>query len=113
MSSSVEMRHDVTTPAYLFRKTLDNILYSLSSGSSVSLSSLGSFLSRAPYPPVEPAGWIPLYTMITFRPDINYATAKRRAMQQARIIGRLGWALLVLIGAMVLWIYRTMYTVGP
>lgn len=103
---SVEMRHNVTTPIYLFKKTLDNILYSLSSRSFISLSSLGPLLSRVPYPPGNPTGWIPLYTMITFRPDINYATAKKRAIRQASIIERLCLVLLALIGVTALWICR-------
>ncbi|KAG6818190.1 hypothetical protein H0H87_000095 [Tephrocybe sp. NHM501043] len=105
--SSAEMRHAVTTPIYLFKKTLDNILYSLSSRSFIALSSLGPLLSRVPYPPGEPSGWLPLYTMVTFRPDISYATARRRAMRQANIIDGLGWALFGLIGVAGLSITRT------
>ncbi|GLB35038.1 putative catalyzes the hydroxylation of L-kynurenine (L-Kyn) to form 3-hydroxy-L-kynurenine (L-3OHKyn) [Lyophyllum shimeji] len=104
MDNYVEMRHAVTTPGYLFRKTLDNILYSLSHGSYVPLSSLGPLLSRVPYPPGNPSGWLPLYTMVTFRPDISYATAKKRAARQARILEGLGWTLMTLIGVAATWI---------
>jgi kynurenine 3-monooxygenase len=80
------MRHSVTTPLYLFRKALDDFLFSLSSRRDKSLASLIPVLSRVAFPPGEPSGWIPLYTMVTFRPDISYATAKRMATQQSRIV---------------------------
>jgi kynurenine 3-monooxygenase len=32
------------------------------------------------------SGWLPLYTMVTFRPDIGYATAQKRAARQARVL---------------------------
>ncbi|KAF8078035.1 hypothetical protein FPV67DRAFT_1463893 [Lyophyllum atratum] len=104
MDNYVEMRHAVTTPSYLFRKTLDNLLYSLSPRSYISLSSLGPLLSRVPYPPGNPSGWLPLYTMVTFRPDISYATAKKRAVGQAKIIEGLGWTIMTLIGVAGMWI---------
>jgi len=50
-------------------------------------------LSRIAFPTADPSGWLPLYTMVTFRPDISYATAKRKAARQATIltaIARLG-----------------------
>lgn len=107
MDNYVEMRHSVTTPSYLIRKTLDNLLYSLSHVSHISPFSLGPLLSRAPYPPGSPSGWLPLYTMVTFRPDISYAAAKKRAVRQACIVEGLGWAIMTLIGAAGMWIVWT------
>ncbi|THH15153.1 hypothetical protein EW146_g5276 [Bondarzewia mesenterica] len=78
MDNYVEMRHLVTTPTYLMRKTLDNILFSLNSRQHITLASIGPLLSRVPFPSRNPSGWIPLYTMVTFRPDISYATAKKK-----------------------------------
>lgn len=91
MPISVEMRHSVTTPAYIFRKMLDNVLFSLSRTQTVTVASLGPLLSRVPFPPGRPRGWIPLYTMVTFRPDISYATAKKKAERQSRILMIAGW----------------------
>ena len=88
---SVEMRHSVTTPAYMLRKMLDDILYSLSPAKHVSVATLGPLLSRILFSPQEPSGWIPLYTMVTFRPDISYATAKKKAERQSRLISTVGW----------------------
>ncbi|KAJ3519211.1 hypothetical protein NMY22_g13309 [Coprinellus aureogranulatus] len=103
MDNFVEMRHSVTTLTYIVRKVVDNLLYSLTSRKMVELSSLRPILSRAPYPVGEPKGWLPLYTMITFRPDISYATAKRKSERQARILDGLGWAGATLIGVAGVW----------
>ncbi|KAJ7109285.1 FAD/NAD-P-binding domain-containing protein [Mycena epipterygia] len=91
MANYVEMRHSVTTPAYIFRKTVDALLYSLTSRRNISLPCLVPLLSRVPFAS-EISGWLPLYTMVTFRPDVSYATAKRRAERQSRILSGLGWA---------------------
>ncbi|EGN95408.1 hypothetical protein SERLA73DRAFT_186382 [Serpula lacrymans var. lacrymans S7.3] len=90
MDNYVEMRHSVTTPGYIFRKALDNMLFALSSRKQFSLSLLGPLLSRVPFPTTHPSGWLPLYTMITFRPDISYSTAKRKATRQSHILSRVG-----------------------
>jgi kynurenine 3-monooxygenase len=98
------MRHSVTTLSYFFRKTLDNLLYSLSSGHKASLASFGPLLSRVPYPAGQPSGWIPLYTMVTFRPDISYAAAQRKAARQASILVWLGWAAVAVVGGIGVWL---------
>jgi kynurenine 3-monooxygenase len=85
---SAEMRHKVTQGSFIFRKTLDNLLYSLTSPEVASLSHLVPTLSKQPYSPGNPKGWLPLYTMVTFRPDINYATARAKAMRQTAILTR-------------------------
>jgi hypothetical protein len=100
---SVEMRHAVTTPIYIFKKGLDNVLYSLSSRQNISLTSLGPLLSRIPFAPGEPGGWLPLYNMITFRPDISYATARKKAARQSRILASLGWLGMTLLGVVGMW----------
>ncbi|KAJ7452516.1 hypothetical protein B0H11DRAFT_2073793 [Mycena galericulata] len=98
MANYVEMRHSVTTPAYIFRKTVDALLYSLTSPRIISLPSLIPLLSRVPFA-AKVSGWLPLYTMVTFRPDIGYATAKRRAERQLRILSALGWVGIGALGA--------------
>lgn len=96
---SVEMRHSVTTLSYIFRKAVDRILYSVSAPQPVSLPSLVPLLCRAPFATVEPEGWLPLYTMVTFRPDISYATAKSKAARQAGILTGLQYASVSLLAA--------------
>ncbi|KAJ7063209.1 hypothetical protein C8F01DRAFT_985210 [Mycena amicta] len=90
MANYLEMRHSVTTPAYIFRKAVDRLLYSLTTRANNSLPSLVPLLARMPFATAVD-GWIPLYTMVTFRPDISYATAKRRAERQSRVLSILGW----------------------
>ena len=107
MTVSIEMRHSVTTPAYIARKMLDNTLYSLSSTKPVSVASLMPLLSRVPFSPGEPSGWLPLYTMVTFRPDISYATAKRKAQRQSQILINAVWIGTAVLGVTslgVMWI---------
>jgi kynurenine 3-monooxygenase len=84
---SVEMRHSVTTPSYVFRKMIDNLFAALSAPY-VPFSTLASRLADEPegFPGSPPRGWLPLYTMVTFRPDISYATAKKKAEKQSTTI---------------------------
>lgn len=92
------MRHSVTTLAYLSRKALDNILYAISAPRAVSLPSLVPALAHVPFSTLEPKGWLPLYNMVTFRPDISYATAQRKAARQAFVVTSLNYALISLLG---------------
>ena len=105
---SVEMRHSVTQLSYLFRKTVDNVLYSLSSPHMVSLASLLPVLSERAYPSGKPQGWLPLYTMVTFRPDISYAAVRERATLQGRVLTGLGWIGVGAVGVAGTWIARRM-----
>ncbi|KZT67708.1 FAD/NAD(P)-binding domain-containing protein [Daedalea quercina L-15889] len=90
MDNYVEMRHSVVTPAYHIRHALDNILYFLTART-VTPSALIPSLSREPFPSRSPAGWLPLYTMVTFRPDISYSTARRKMTRQRRVLEYAGW----------------------
>ena len=85
------MRHSVTTLGYRFRKALDNILYSLNWAHVTATDVIPSLADSAF--PNSAAGWLPLYTMVTFRPDISYAAAKRKAERQDRIISDLAWGI--------------------
>ncbi|KDQ60731.1 hypothetical protein JAAARDRAFT_31708 [Jaapia argillacea MUCL 33604] len=92
MDNYAEMRHAVTTPAYILRKAVDNFLYFVTARKPPT--SFDTILSQASVP--FPAGnisrqWLPLYTMVTFRPDIGYATAKQKATRQSEILAALGW----------------------
>jgi kynurenine 3-monooxygenase len=43
----------------------------------------------------NPRGWLPLYTMVTFRADIPYSIAKRRAEKQGNVLELVGWSIVV------------------
>jgi len=90
MDNYTEMRHSVTTPAYLLRKAVDNVLYALTLRpvTSVSLSSDGG---HDAFPTPSPSGWLPQYTMVTFRPDISYATVRRKVRKQEQVLSYAGW----------------------
>ncbi|TFK76537.1 FAD/NAD(P)-binding domain-containing protein [Pluteus cervinus] len=111
MNNYVEMRHSVVTLSYLFKKTLDNILYSLTSRQISPLASLVPILSRIPFPPGVSGAWLPLYTMVTFRPDISYATAQKKAERQAKILTGLGWASVTAVGLTGAWLTRIAWSV--
>jgi kynurenine 3-monooxygenase len=94
------MRHSVTTPLYLFKKALDNVLYAISSNEA-SLESTTQSLASVPFPTRKETGWLPLYTMVTFRPDISYAAARKKAAKQSAVLsiaGRLGTVLMSATG---------------
>ena len=84
------MRHSVATPSYLLLRTLNNLFAALTSRCQVMPPLVSPLLSSTPFPSPSPVGWIPLYTMITFRPDISYSTAKQKAEQQQKILKDLG-----------------------
>ncbi|KAF9053567.1 FAD/NAD-P-binding domain-containing protein [Hymenopellis radicata] len=97
MNNYIEMRHLVTSPLFLFKKALDNLLYSLSNRRNMRFESFNEQLSRVLFEG-EPRGWVPLYTMVTFRPDISYATAKNKVARQSRVLSILGWTGTMLVG---------------
>ncbi|ESK96866.1 putative kynurenine 3-monooxygenase [Moniliophthora roreri MCA 2997] len=107
MGNYVEMRHLVATPMYLFRKLLDGCLYSLSSRTMKPLSTMSELLTHELYDEDEPTGWLPLYTMVTFRPDVSYDTVRRKALWQATILARLGYVGVTLLGVAGVFISRT------
>ncbi|KAI5899766.1 FAD/NAD(P)-binding domain-containing protein [Schizophyllum commune H4-8] len=94
----IEMRHSVTTPMFLFKKAVDNVLYALSRRQRPSLAAFRTTLASVPFPAGYPSEWIPLYTMVTFRPDVSYAVAQRKAERQARILTALGWLTASVVG---------------
>jgi kynurenine 3-monooxygenase len=78
------MRHSVTTPLYRLRKSIDAFLSRFTPF--VPWQSLAPILDKTTFPIGAARGWIPLYTMVTFRPDISYATAQQKAADQTRWI---------------------------
>ena len=79
----------------------------------VSLESLASVLATAPYPPGRPKGWLPLYTMVTFRPDISYAAVEKKAARQAAVLTWIGWvgiAVFGVVGMRIVWLAPRLLT---
>ncbi|KAH0827074.1 hypothetical protein J3R83DRAFT_4759 [Lanmaoa asiatica] len=108
MDNYTEMRHSVTTPTYLFKKALDNLLYTITFSRS-SFALVTRSLATVPFTTPNPTGWLPLYTMVTFRPDISYATAWKKAAKQSAVLsfaGRLGSVVLGATG-----LYVTLHAV--
>ncbi|KAF8610136.1 FAD/NAD-binding domain-containing protein [Ceratobasidium sp. AG-I] len=84
MNNYVEMRHSVTTPLYRLRKWVDETLSRFTPF--VPWQNLIPILGETTFPPGAAKGWISLYTMVTFRPDISYATAQKKYLDQTRRI---------------------------
>lgn len=91
MANYVEMRHSVATPSYLFHRALNNFFSLLTTSTTKMPSSMERVLSQISFPSSSPSSWIPLYTMVTFRPDISYHMAKQKAEWQNKLISSLGW----------------------
>lgn len=87
---------------YQIRKAVDNFLYAVTvvRRSSQKLDRWISTYQDSPFLTKQLSGWLPLYVMITFRPDINYATAVSKARQQAKILLYVTWVVISLIIAM-------------
>ena len=81
----------MTTLSFRLRKKIDNLLYKLGGKRPETVASLGPGFHKAVYPSTQVKGWMPLYTMVTFRPDIGYAVAKSKADRQARILNAVGF----------------------
>ncbi|KAJ7361188.1 hypothetical protein DFH08DRAFT_843372 [Mycena albidolilacea] len=87
MDSHLKMRHSVATWSYMIRAFIDNILYAISESPSL------VDLSETIFGPQVPSwSWLPLYSMVSFRPDISYSAAKKKAERQERLIDSLGVA---------------------
>ncbi|TFK54973.1 FAD/NAD(P)-binding domain-containing protein [Heliocybe sulcata] len=99
MDNYVEMRHAVTTPTYLFRKAVDNLLYLATARKPPAAWDTLLATSSSPFPAGQADGeWLPLYTMVTFRPDISYDVAKSKAERQSRILLGVGWCATAVTG---------------
>jgi kynurenine 3-monooxygenase len=89
------MRHSVTTPLYRLRKMVDGVLSKWTEF--VPFDALASQLKATTFKPA-PRGWLALYTMVTFRPDISYAEVRLKAERQDRILDRVIWSGLLASG---------------
>ena len=81
----------MTTLSFRLRKKIDNLLYKFGGKQPETFGSLGARFHEEVYPSTQVKGWMPLYTMVTFRPDIGYAAAKSKAERQARVLNAVGF----------------------
>jgi len=98
MQNYIEMRHSVTTRLFRVRKLLDSWLSRAFPSPRAPSDSINH--SNPPIPNSGPAphrsfprGWLSLYTMVTFRPDIPYAVAQAKSEWQTMVLGRASWVL--------------------
>ncbi|KZT44056.1 FAD/NAD(P)-binding domain-containing protein [Sistotremastrum suecicum HHB10207 ss-3] len=89
MDNYVEMRHSVVTPLYRIRKRLDEFLSAFTPHRPSEETK--EQLARTAFPSPSAGGWLSLYAMVTFRPDLSYATARRQAQWQTRTLNTSGW----------------------
>ncbi|KAJ7217122.1 FAD/NAD(P)-binding domain-containing protein [Mycena pura] len=101
MNSHYNLRRGFATLSYGVKKRLDNILYAISAAKSAKPTL--SDLKENIYGPL-PSGWIPLYTMVSFRPDISYSAARAKAASQERLMERTGVALGLLVVGFASWV---------
>ncbi|KAG8868012.1 kynurenine 3-monooxygenase, mitochondrial precursor [Serendipita sp. 405] len=94
MANYEEMRHAVTTPLYKLRKRVDGLLSRLTP-----FTAFEAFIPRLKQETFlpTPRGWLALYTMVTFRPDISYAEVKRKARRQDTFINNVAWSGLMFV----------------
>ncbi|KAF7358944.1 Kynurenine 3-monooxygenase [Mycena sanguinolenta] len=90
MNSHYNLRRGFATFGYVIKKYIDKILYagSAKGAGKLTLSDLKENIYGPP-----PSGWMPLYNMVSFRADISYATAKKKAASQDRLMDRAGMAI--------------------
>lgn len=87
------MRHSVTTPLYRLRKAFDGVLSRWTPF--VPFQALAPQLTEHTFNPTIPRGWLALYTMVTFRPDIPYSQVQRKAERQNRLLNLSLWSSLM------------------
>ncbi|WVQ85327.1 kynurenine 3-monooxygenase [Cryptococcus sp. DSM 104549] len=93
LQNYTEMRSHVLSPLHHLRRHLDTLLTTLfPSSHSPSSPSRPSLSLTDPFPTKRVKGWISLYEMVTFRPDVGYAEALRKEQWQKDVMGWAGWA---------------------
>ncbi|KAJ7257174.1 FAD/NAD-P-binding domain-containing protein [Mycena haematopus] len=108
MNSHYNLRRGFATFSYVIKKYIDNVLYARSAKGAAKLT-LSDLKENIYGPP--PSGWMPLYTMVSFRPDISYATARKKAASQERLMDRAGMTIGLLVVGYVLRVLS--YKFGP
>ncbi|KAH9946013.1 FAD/NAD-P-binding domain-containing protein [Epithele typhae] len=89
MENYVEMRHKVVTLGYRFRTALDELLYAFNWSHTTAGDVMPSLSTKTFSNAVS--GWLPQYTMVSFRPDVSYSTVRRKAQRQSEVLRTAGW----------------------
>ncbi|TIB67876.1 hypothetical protein E3Q24_03959 [Wallemia mellicola] len=77
MGNYVEMRSKVINPIYLLRKQIDGVLNKVFRPPSVPSANI---LARTTFPTAANSGWMSLYELVTFRPDISFERKRPAAL---------------------------------
>jgi len=91
MQNYVEMRHSVTTVSYLMQKWIDELL-SRFTPHAPTTEMMSSVLNGGLFPASWAMGWLPLYTMVTFRSDMAYSTVLKQHRVQRSLFRGLQYA---------------------
>lgn len=98
------MRSSVLNPLYHLRRAVDYALTRL-------IPSVQAPLTGAePFPTKRVRGWTALYDMVTFRPDIGYAEARRREAWQKHVVHSAAYAGLAAVVGMGIFAARTYHS---
>jgi len=98
MENYVEMRHSVTTVSYLMEKWIDDLL-SRFTPHAPTTDMMNSVLRGGLFPAAWAMGWLPLYTMVTFRSDMAYSTVlKQHRIQRSLLRGLQGAIMGITLG---------------
>lgn len=96
------MRSSVLNPLYHVRRAVDYALTRLVPSVPAPLG------GPEPFPTQRVRGWTALYDMVTFRPDVGYAEARRREAWQKHVVHSAAYAGLAAVVAAGLLAARTM-----
>lgn len=83
LANYTEMRSSVLNPLYHLRRAVDYVLTRIYPSTPAPVVPGEAFGTK------EVKGWTALYDMVTFRPDVPYAEARRREAWQKKVVG---WA---------------------
>ena len=81
------MRSKVTNPLYKIRKQIDAVLNKVLRPPPVPS---WEVLRKEPFPTSPTSGWMSLYELVTFRPDISYADAEEVTRKRDRKLDMVG-----------------------
>jgi len=105
MQNYVEMRHSITTISYLLRKWIDDLL-SKFTPHQLTAEMRSSLQNGGLFPASWASGWLPLYTMVTFRADMAYSSVMAQHYWQItvlKVVRRMAFVVAVGLGANYLW----------
>ena len=79
----------------------------------VAMGQLTSQLRTMTFLNEAPRGWIALYTMVTFRPDISYGAVRRKADRQNKVVEGFAGGLAMASLGTAAWLLVRKWRLGP